>query len=461
MRGTRTLATAIVLALAGTPVAMGQTAPTTGDDTPATARPPWLIDYAVSVGVEHSDNITLTHADKISQNLLTPDLTFSLDRQGSTLQAHATGQVEYVDYLEGQYVNEFRGQFAGSLNWVLAPERLSFAATDVSGIQPVQTRVEYAPNNLQQVNIFSAGPTLNFRLGSALRGQAELQYTNTVASKTKYFDSDRGSFTLRAIRDLDPTSQLSFNLEANQVSPKQTDIAINPFAAPSYSNYRAYGTYQSILAKLTLTATLGWTDYNFNQGIRARNGAFASVGANWQLTPRSVLGAGASHDFGDMAGDMAASPLAIGTIPNITRSTNSGLAIGSSVVTSQVFEQNQANLSYTYTGERFGFQVSPYYRRQQYLNDTNLDIKYIGANSEITYRLTELMTAGFTAEYDRVGYLLGGGHDTYESFGPYLRQQLTPHWSWRASLSHYSRHGSIASHDFVENAIYFAVSYRR
>ena len=464
MRGTRTLAAAIMLALIGTHASWAQTAPaatTPADDAQALTRPPWLIDYTLGVGIEHTDNIALRHDDKIDQNLLTPNVTFSLDRQGSTVQAHATGQVEYVDYLEGQYVNEFRGQFAGNLNWVLSPERLSFSASDVSGIQPVQTRVEYAPDNLQQVNIFSAGPTLQFRLGNALRGEADLRYTNTLASKTKYFDSERGSFALRVIRDLDPTSALSFNAESNYVDPQQTDIAINPLAAPSYTNYRVYGAYQSTLSKIKFNASAGWTDYEFDQGIPARSGAFASVGVNWQMTPRNTLGAGVSHDFGDMAGNMATNPLTVGTTPDTSYTTNSGLVVGSSVVTSQVFEQDQATLNYAFNGERLGFQVSPYFRRQKYINNQDLDIKYRGASSTITYLITPLLTLGFSGDYDRVEYLTSSGHDTYTSFGPSLLQQLTPHWSWQASFSHYTRHGSDPSRDFVENAVYFVVRYRR
>lgn len=465
MRGIHTLAAAIMLALAGTAAVRAQTVPslpeTPANSAPETAQPPLLFDYTLGLGIEHTDNVALRHDDKISQNLLTPSMIFSLDREGSTFQAHATGQVEYVDYLEGQYVNEFRGQFAGTMNWVLSPQRLSFSASDVSGVQPVQTRVEYAPDNLQQVNIFSAGPTLDFRFGSALRGQVELRYSNTLASKTKYFDSQRGSFALRAIRDLDPTSQMSFNAEANRVDPKQTDIATNPLAAPSYDNYRIYVAYQTILAKMTFNASAGWTDYEFDQGLPAHNGPFASAGVNWQVTPRSVLSAGASHDFGDMAGNMAASPLAAGTVPDITRTTDSGLMVGSSVVTSQVFEQNQATVAYTYTGERFNFSVSPYFRHQHYLNNDTLDISYRGANVSVGYRINPLTTLGFTADIDRVAYSTGVGHDTYTNFGPKFVQQLTPHWSWQASFSRYSRHGNDPTRDFDENAVFLALRYQR
>jgi hypothetical protein len=483
------LAAAIALTLltAATPgIAPAQTSQeaTSPDGTTATPntdaqpqRPSLLIDYTVGLGFEHSDNIGLTQDDRKSQNLLTPNLTFLLDKEGSRVQAYASGQVQYVDFLEGEFVNELRGQFTGALNWVMSPDLLSFSMVDTSGVQPVETRVEYAPDNLQQVNVFTAGPTLNLRINPVTRVQAELLYTNTLASKTEYFDSERGSFLASLIRDLSPISRLTFTLESNYVDPRQTDFTNNSFAAPSYTNYRAYGNYRSLLATLSLDVTAGWVDYRFHQGIPSRSGAFGNLALSWQLTPRSSLGFGVGHQFGDAAGEIATdlgalnanpdaprtldSALPPDTIPNIFRNSGSGLAVGSSIVTSQVFEENQASISYAFKGEQFGFVISPFYRRQHYVNDPSLDIRYMGASGNVNYRISPLMTLGFSVEHDQIKYLNPVGHDTYTSYGPNLMHQITPHWSWQASLTHGHRNSDSSGHDYTENAVYFAILWTR
>jgi len=488
MRGHDKLAAAITLALlvvATSGTALAQTDPETAspNDTTATPdalsqqKPPLVIDYTIGLGFEHSDNIGLTQENRESQNLLTPNLTFMLDKEGSRVQAYAAGQIQYVDFLEGAFVNELRGQFTGGLNWVMAPDLLSFSMIDTSGVQPVQTRVQYAPDNLQQVNVFSAGPTLHLRLSPVTRVQAELLYTNTLASKTEYFDSQRGALVASLIRDLSPTSRLTFTAESNFVDPSQTDFPTNSFAAPSYTNYRAYGNYRSLLPTLTLDITAGWADYQFHQGVPSRNGAFGNVAISWQLTPRNSLGFGAGHQFGDAANEIAtdlgaldanpnaprtlSSVLPPDTIPNLFRNTGSGLAVGSSIVTSQVFEENQASLSYAFKGEKYGFMISPFYRRQHYFNDPTLDIRYLGASGGATYRVNPLLTIGFSIEHDQIKYLNPIGHDTYTSYGPNLAQQITPHWSWQASLTHDQRHSDSNGHNYSENAIYLAILWTR
>lgn len=491
MRGHDKLAAAIALALlvvvtSGTAFAQTDPAVAPPDNTTTAPnasdaqlqqQPPLLINYTVGLGFEHSDNIGLTQDNRESQNLLTPNLTFMLDKGGSRVQAYAAGQIQYVDFLEGAFVNEVRGQFTGALNWVMAPDLLSFSMVDTSGVQPVQTRVQYAPNNLQQVNVFSAGPTLNLRLNPVTRVQGELLYTNTLASKTEYFDSQRGALVARLIRDLSPTSQLTFTAESNFVDPRQTNVIVNSFAAPSYTNYRAYGNYRSLLANLTLDVTAGWVDYQFHQDAPSRNGAFGNVAISWQMTPRSSLGFGAGHQFGDAASEIATdlgalnanpnAPRSLGsvlppdTIPNIFRNTGSGLAVGSSIVTSQVFEENQASLSYEFKGEKYGFVISPFYRRQHYLNDPSLDIRYLGTSGGVTYRVNPLLTFGFSMERDQIKYLNPIGHDTYMSYGPNVVHELTPHWSWQASLTHDQRRSDSSGHDYSENAIYFAILWTR
>src|SRR5579885_2326518 len=72
--------------------------------------PATQLNYTLELGAEHSSNINLSESDPVSQDLLIPRLFFTFDQTGSTVQAHAVGQVEYRDYLQGDFGNEVRGQ---------------------------------------------------------------------------------------------------------------------------------------------------------------------------------------------------------------------------------------------------------------------------------------------------------------------------------------------------------------
>ena len=173
-------------------------------------------DYGWRVGVGHSDNIGLTETDPISQNMLIPGFDFSYQQEGSTFQADVVGNLEYRDYLAHAFDNQTLAQLAGQANWTVLPERLDFTVRDVASVQPLSTFSSNAPDNQQQTNVLTLGPVLKLRIGDAMRGQVELHYINSYASKVDDFNSSRGVLAGRLFRDLSPTDVLSLNVETQK-----------------------------------------------------------------------------------------------------------------------------------------------------------------------------------------------------------------------------------------------------
>src|SRR5581483_1115024 len=142
--------------------------------------------------------------------------------------------------------NEVRGQLTSQAVWMILPYRLSMDFEDYAAVQPVNVLASNAPNNQQQTNVFTAGPTFNFHLFQTLDGEADLRATNSTASVTHEFDSNRTLGALRAIRKLSALDALSANVEAQHVH--FTDAS----GGPDYDRYDAYARYQSKLASLDL-----------------------------------------------------------------------------------------------------------------------------------------------------------------------------------------------------------------
>src|SRR5690348_11270199 len=298
---------------------------------PSDGGPTARLNYTLELGAEHSSNINYSQYDPISQDLLIPQLYFSYDQNGSTVQAHAIGQIEYRDYLQGDFSNELRGNLAAALNWIMLPERLAFAVTDNSSVEPVNSLANNAPTNVQQTNVFSAGPTLLLHFSNALRAQADLRYISTTASKTKYFDSDRGSGALRLVRELNATDQVSANVEAEHVHFTDPGTGPGQFT-PDYDSYSVYGRYQSKLANIQIDAALGWSEYSFDQGTPDQSGVMARALLNWAVTPESTLGIGATRQFTDASEQLIVDPSQIGTSIDTT-----SIAVGNAVITPQIY----------------------------------------------------------------------------------------------------------------------------
>lgn len=411
--------------------------------------------YSLELGIEHDDNINQSATDPVSQDVLIPRFYFDYAQNGSTFQAHVVGQVEYRDYLQGDFSNEFRGQLAGVLNWVLLPQRLTFTVTDSSNVEPVNTLVSNGPNNLQQVNVFGAGPTLRFRMASNLRGQIEAQYLNTTASKNDFFDSQRGFGALRITDDLSPTDAISGNLEYQHVDFTHPEIADN-LRISQYDDYNVYGRYQRTLAQFDLDAALGWSHYAFSGGAPSQAGLLSRAGITWRPTSRSSLELAWLHQLTDITQQLLAQPsrLVAGTDP-------SSIQVGNSFIAPQVYRQNAMSANYSYQGDRFGLALTSYYERDRYPNYSALNHAGPGTAATIGWHLLPLMTAGFRAFAERTSYTALDRRDKSFGFGPYLTRIITPQWSWRINYTHYRRSSTNADAGYTDNTLYLTLSYSR
>lgn len=460
MRGTRALAAAVVLALAGTSVALAQNqapeaTPQAGPSdsfAPPEQAPPFF-DYAIGFGYEHTDNVDRVATNPTSQDILQPTLNFTFNQQGSKIQAQAVGLVQYTDYLQGYFGNEFRGQLSGVLNWIISPQRLNLDVEDYSSVQPVNTRLSNSPANQQQVNIFVAGPTLSFRLGDALRGQADLRYIDTSASKTKDFNSQRGLGALRVIRDLSATASLSGNFEAANVDFNNNAPLTN---AQRYTEYNAYARYQSQLAHLDMDLSLGGSQVDFSHGSSSYSGALIRAALAWRLTPRNSLQFNASDQLDDSTSNLMQPP----NLVNASL-TNPAVQVGRTVISPDVFRDRNVNLGYLYRGPRFGFTLTPYYSRLRQLNGNDLSQDGYGAVATATYLIRPLLTLGITVGDQTTKYTSGNSRDRDRTYGVNLAHQLTPHWSWSVAFNHDGRHSTRPGFGYNENQVLAALYYRR
>lgn len=461
MRGTSSLAAAIMLALAGTSVALAQAVPQLlpqaqpSDPLAPPALSPPLFDYAIGVGIGHTDNLNRSATDAVSQGILEPSFNFTFNQQGSTLQTQVVGLLQYTDYLGGYFGNEFRGQLTGQMNWVVSPQRLNFVLQDYSSVEPVNTRYGNTPANQQQVNVFAAGPTLTFKLGgdSGWQGQADLRYINTTASKTKDFNSERGMGALRLARDLSLTNHLSFNLEGVDVS---FDDA-NPLAAATrYDQYNLYARYQSNLARTDLDFALGGSRVDFSQNQPGHAGLLARASISWRANARNTLQASGVDQLADATANLVQPPdLASAQLTSPT------VLVGRTVISPAVFRERNVSVGYGYRGDRFSFTLSPYYGQLRQLNGTDLSQDGYGVIAGMTYQLTPLTTLGVTLGNQTTEYVSDNSRDRDRTAAVNLSKELTQHWSWSVVFRHDQRHSTRPGFGYTENEVFAFLYYRR
>ena len=414
------------------------------------------LDYLVELGIEHNDNVNLSEDDARSDNIIEPMLGFNLKQEGSTIQAAANGVVQYRDYLGGEFSNEFRGQLAGHLNWTAVPERLNLTVEDYVGVQPINQLQPNTPSNQQQTNVFAIGPTLNFRLGPTVRGEAELRYIDSYAEETDAFNTNRVSGAVRAIKDLDPTSTLSANVADERVDFKESD------AGPDYSRYSVFGRYTRKWTDVDLIADLGYSWLRYSGGtIADRDSPLGRATLTWRYSARNTFGLDFAYQFSDSASYMMTGA----DVPAIP--TN--IATGDATTTSQAYLERRLGLTYAYADPRLTLNVAPYYRKLDYSSTNDLDSLGVtginqtgkGATAGLTYLLRPLVSIGLTANGENLRYNDIDREDKTWTVTAFFRQQWTRNWSWRVELTHYKRDSTTPGQSYDQNVAYFAVTYTR
>jgi hypothetical protein len=430
------------------------------------------LDYSLYAGLLHSDNVSLSSTDPISQNVFIPGINFSYAQLGSTVQANVAGTVEYRDYLGNAFSSQTLVQLSSQVNWTILPQRLDFIVQDFAGVQPLSTLASNAPNNQQQTNVLTLGPTLHFRLGDTMLGQAELRYINSDASKNKEFNSSRTEAALRVFKDLSATTQVSLNVESQNVifqDPSATNADFFPPGAlatdPNYTRNELFGHYVSKLSQIDIDLALGWSQIDFHNAPSAST-PLARLTVGWLATPSNHFQISAVHQYSDAAEDMILQQPGATLFGTDARQPASfvtplGINTGNSVVDSQVYLDRHVEGIYSFTSERWTFSISPQYGHSDYLNNPFFNQSDRSASTALNYRLTPVVTLfGFGTE-ESITYQSIDRRDRTSDYGVGLARQETPHWSWRVSVSRQERSSSEPNNSYNENEIYFGIVYKR
>ena len=407
------------------------------------------IHWLAELGLEHNDNINLSEDDPVSATVLEPAIGFTVRQHGSTFQADVAGRAEYRDYIEGPYASEFRSFLAARGNWSAIEGRLDVTAENYLTVQPVNPLAADVPSNQQQTNVFAVGPTLRFRITPALRGLAELRYINSWAEETQEFNANRWAGALRAIKDLNAYSALSFNAVADRVDLRD-DVTL-----PDYTRYSAFFRYERSTPQLVLNADAGYTWLRYSgasdddvSGVLLR-GHLARP-----LTPRNTLALDVARQYTD-----AAAAMMLGT--SIGERIPSAISTGDATVTADTYLEEAAALAWVYTGPRATLRIGPYHRELEYVHDIEFDQRSTGVGLDATWLLRPLWRIGFQARGENTRYTRVDRDDDVREYTLYTDRRWTTHWSWRVAVSHYRRNSNVPGENANANIIYAGLSWAR
>jgi len=410
----------------------------------------WRLGWFVELGVEWNDNVQLSQDDPVEETILRPSLGFTLSQEGAVVQAQVAGLVEHRSYLDDTFGSEWLAEVEGSVNFVVVPERLHFTVQNRLSVLPITQAAPDAPDNRQQTNVFSAGPTLFFRLSPTLNGQAELRWIDTYAEETAGFDSERIGAALRLFKDIGPTRTLSLNLQGQDV-----DLDSNALG-PDYQRLDAFARYTQLLNRFDLELDLGYSWYQPDVGSD-RTSPLVRGMVGWRASERSRFDLVAARRFSDTAEALLGQVGGAGTVPSLPPL----VIIGGETVDSATYEETSVEFGYAYNGVRGDFGIRPYWRELDYIDDIGPDQTGRGVLATASWLLRPTWTLTGDARYERLDFDLTDVETTTRLASLWLRKSFTPHWSGRLGFSRYERDSDEAGQSADQNVVYLAVTYTR
>jgi hypothetical protein len=407
------------------------------------------INYQFELEALHSDNINLCEDKQASESVFIPRLLFDVNEEGAAIELQARGEIERRFYTGNEFDDETRGEFAGQLSWSLLPQRLSLVFEDYLTDEPINFRDGRYPGNLQQVNVFLAGPSFYARMGDATRFQLDLRAADTYAEVAPDFNGERYAAAAALQRDLTPTTTGSLNFVTTKAEFDE------PVFTSDYTRNDAFARLQGTLRDIDYELDLGYTRLDRDAGDHPST-AMGRLQVEWQATAHSRLRLRARHQFADQVQDMIVrlrDPTDY-LIPDLVDSS-------SSLVSAGVYKRRDVEIAYRFEGERFGLRLTPMYRRLRYLDRTDADRTESGAFFEASYRLQPTMSLTFNGTVRDREFLNRVQEDRDHTYSLGLEHQLTRHWGWRAEAMRNERSSNIPDQEYTENAVLLTAWWRR
>lgn len=407
-----------------------------------------VLNYTLGVEAEHDSNVNLSRTDPVSQNILTPELTFGVKEQGSTLTADVAGTLQYRDYLGNAFGDEFRSLLSGVVDWSISPGRVDWVFEDYLGRQPVNVLASDAPSNQQQTNVFSTGPTLRARFSDTLRGKLDLRFTNTYADNTSEFNGDRLSAAAQLAYLFSPLNNIAGAVTAAQV--RYDDSASKQF---EYDRYDVYAGYHDETRQFKFDVAAGYSWLNFlhqsdDSGLLLRGTA------TWSPSATTSLALNASREFSDVSQDLIVDPGQLGNL-------GVGSGRNGAVVSPQVYVQEQVGFDLMHTKDDFRFEVAPFWRHIDYVGGNTLNQRSYGYIASVSWLFHPTLTLSAGAGREHRDYSDIDRTDEDNAYWLALLWQEARHWSWRFRVANLSRDSTLFDAGYSDRAYTVSLTYTR
>ena len=398
------------------------------------------VQVAGTMGIGHSDNIRRVSSGAEDESIAQAGLELAVTENTRRLDADLVSDLAYMDYLHNTYSSELVGNARGNAVVNLIEDHLQWAVSDNFGQTQTDLFSPVTPANSENVNYFSTGPDLRFRLAPTTEVRLGARYS-LVNYEISPFDNDRVSGTLALVRNIDARSSVSLNAEHDHV--EFADQTVNT----DFDNDALYLAYDAEGSRTKVTINVGVSRIK-SSGTK-ENGSLLRLDLSRKLTARSALDFSIGRELTDVGASFGSQKIS----DNVSLNTQS-LASSSSPYLDEF-----VSMGWNATGKRTRIGASVHYNQENYLLQSSQDRDHTAAQAYVSRDLGPRLSARLVGDYAKDDFKQQGGDsdETSIAFGfSFLASRLL---RIDLSVERYNRKSDLTSGDYREDRAWLKLRY--
>jgi hypothetical protein len=401
------------------------------------------LDYRVSVGAGHSDNIQRAPVNEIDEDIASAGLRFAFDERTARLRADIVGDLAYYDYLDDTYDSEVVGNIYADTLFALVQDRLTWAVNDQFGQVLTDPFLPSTGENRENINYFSTGPDFLMGLGSQMRVRIGARYA-LVDYEESPLDSTNTGGQLALIREISDRSSMSLNASVQQI-----EYDAQPGA--DFDQLETYLRYQVEGSRTNLDVDAGFSQLDREAGDGTEGGLLLRVDASRRISGSSTVTLGLGREFTTSAGAFAG---AQGII-------NVGLDAAPGRQTPDPFTLDQARLGWNFTRNVTSLSVSAGLAKRSYDDNPVLDQSTTTLAARLRRELSPTTSLELFASQTAVQFEPPAPDYQDMTAGASFGWRLTRNLTLDLRYDLFKRSADSAATEYTENRLWLSISYGR
>jgi hypothetical protein len=408
----------------------------------APSAQPAEVDYQFDIGAGASDNIARLPENEEETTFGTAGLQLLLEERRRKLTADVVADLQYLDYLEGDYESEVVGNAVALALLDLIPERFQWSFEENYGQTVIDPFESISVLNREYINYFTTGPDFSFALGSAMRMTLFTRYSRTDYEVTDT-DGNRfaGGFSLG--RPLTARTKVSLNAMTERV---EFDSSLHG----SYDRRSAFVRYQGNGVRTRLLADLGYNGISSDDVSSSRPLARLNVSRN--LSPAAVLFFEGSIRFSNSSD-------AFRDALNSAREGPSRDSGGYTTATADPFETRRASLGLSFNWARTSADASVSFVEDGYATADLFERKANIFEVHLERQLRPTVRVNVFADRRNDQFINLGLDDDESRAGIEFAMRFGRHIGLRLGYENFRRSASDPARDFKENRARLSLTY--